>query len=81
MINVGMLRMLYRELASGAASLSSLTNRTSGIWRAAAAKAGAIALQGPHQAAQKSTTTGNSVPAMNLANDASLWSTGSADIS
>ncbi len=51
-------------LAAGAASESTLTNRTCCICAAALAKFGAIVLQGPHQAAQKSTSTGISVWAM-----------------
>src|SRR6202007_1546555 len=56
-ISVGMLRMPWAALACCAASLSTLAKRTPGSCRAAAAKCGAIWRHGPHQAAQKSTST------------------------
>ena len=61
-ISVGMLRMLKRAEMSGAASVSSLAKRYLGSSRLAAdSKCGAMAWQGPHQGAQKSTTTGRSL--------------------
>ena len=57
---VGMLRMLCGAAVWGWASVSSLHNCAVSFKRSAAsAKAGAIIWQGPHQGAQKSTTTGN----------------------
>ena len=57
---VGMLRMPCGAAVWGWASVSSLHNCAVSFRRSAAsAKAGAIIWQGPHQGAQKSTTTGN----------------------
>ena len=58
-ISVGMLWMENRRSSSCTASLSTLTSRKSGSsWVAACSKIGAIARQGPHQIAQKSTNSG-----------------------
>ena len=53
-------------VAFGDASVSTLTNCTCGRMRAASAKAGAIILHGPHHSAEKSATTGSSVPLANF---------------
>jgi hypothetical protein len=74
---VGILRIEYRWLVTGEVSVFSLTKRTNGICLAALTNSGAIDLQGPYQAAQKSTKTGACVYSMNFENDASLRSTGS----
>ncbi len=57
----GMPRMPKRPETAGYASVSSLAKRARGRSAAAAlANSGAIIRQGPHQAAQKSTTSGSS---------------------
>jgi len=57
-----MLRMPKRAASAWLASVSSLARRTCGSsMLAACAKAGAIVRQGPHQGAQKSTSTGTSL--------------------
>jgi hypothetical protein len=57
-----MLRTPKRAAISGTRSVSSLARRAAGSRsRAAASNSGAIARHGPHQAAQKSTSTGTSV--------------------
>lgn len=54
--------MAKRAATACSASVSSLPSRTRGSsWPVAAAKAGAICLQGPHHEAQKSTTKGMSL--------------------
>ena len=72
-----MLRMPNSLARSGAASVLSLATRIAGSsTRAAAAYCGAIAWQGPHQGAQKSTTTGMSVFAMYFLKLAAVSSSG-----
>jgi len=57
-----MLRMPKRCAMPGSASVSSFASRTCGVSRAAAcSQAGAMARQGPHHGAQKSTATGRSL--------------------
>ena len=77
---VGILLIRYRTLVLGAASVSSLANRTRLDCLAAAANCGPITLQGPHHSAQKSTTTGSSVPSTYRAKLSSVKLTGSACI-
>lgn len=56
---VGIERMAKRAAIACSASVSSLPRRTKGSnFAAAALNAGAICLQGPHHAAQKSTSSG-----------------------
>ena len=76
-MSVGMLLMMYFLDEMGLASVSILTNLTFGKLFAAVANRGAIALHGPHHAAQKSTNTGRSVPSKKDAKLASLRATGS----
>jgi hypothetical protein len=59
---VGMLLTPKRVAISGIASVLTFARRAMGSSsRAAASNSGAMARQGPHHAAQKSTSTGNSV--------------------
>src|SRR5690554_348844 len=56
-----MLRILKRWARAGSASVLTLARRTCGSnWAAAFSNTGANCLQGPHQGAQKSTTSGRS---------------------
>src|SRR5882724_10001232 len=65
--NVGMLRMLNWLARVGSASVLTFTRRALGSSSAAASEnCGAIMRQGPHQGAQKSTTTGTSLRSMCL---------------
>jgi len=68
--------MEKRRSSSGTASLSTLISRTSGSSSVAArSKIGAIAGQGPHQAAQKSTSSGMSLCLACLSKRTTLFST------
>src|SRR5450830_822022 len=74
---VGMLRILKRAPRSCEASVLTLTTRKSGSSDlAACAYQGAIVRQGPHQGAQKSTSTGMSVRSICLRKRALARSTG-----
>ncbi len=74
---VGMLRILYCAAVRWACSVFNLANRTRGSSCAVAVlKCGAIILQGPHQGAQKSTTSGKSLRFRCLSNVWSLSSIG-----
>jgi hypothetical protein len=62
MASVGMLRMPYWAPNACSSSVLTLINRArESMFTLAWAKAGAIALHGPHHGAQKSTTTGTSL--------------------
>ena len=62
--SVGMLRIANRLPSAGSASVSTLPRRMPGSSRdAACSNCGAIVLQGPHQGAQKSTSSGMSLRA------------------
>jgi hypothetical protein len=65
--SVGMLRIANRPAVRGLASLSTFTSTARPCSsRAATSNCGAMMRQGPHQAAQKSTTTGSSERATNV---------------
>ena len=75
--SVGMLRMLKRAARLCASSVFTLARRMPGSsCCAACSNAGAIARQGPHQGAQKSTSTGTCERAMCFSNAASSSATG-----
>src|ERR1700761_2648959 len=72
-----MLRILNRPAREGWASVSSFAKRTwDAIFRDVSAKNGAIVRHGPHQGAQKSTTTGKVVRLMCRSNVDAVRSTG-----
>src|SRR5882672_5835535 len=76
-ISVGIERMAKRPATPGAASVSTFAKRARVFISAAArSKPGAIAWQGPHQSAQKSTTTGSSVRSTAAWKVASVTGTG-----
>jgi hypothetical protein len=79
--SVGMLRMPWARLACGLASVSTLAKRTCGMRRAASSKCGAIVRQGPHQGAQKSTSTGTSLRPTKVGSTASSSGAGCGLIS
>jgi hypothetical protein len=72
-----MLRIAKRPAMSGSASVSTLANCTRpASRRAASSNCGAIARQGPHQVAQKSTSTGRSLRPVKRSQSAAPSATG-----
>src|SRR5262249_10829651 len=70
--SAGMLMIPYLLAASGFSSTSSLTTLSLPAYSLAiSSRAGAIARQGPHQGAQKSTRTGKGAPSTSVPN---VWS-------
>src|SRR6266853_816416 len=76
-ISVGIARMPKRRVVPGLRSVSSFTTNTS-PWRSRAksSSTGAMILQGPHQSAYPSMTTGTSVPLRTASSVASVTAMG-----
>jgi hypothetical protein len=71
-IKVGIDMTLYSRAAWGLASMSIFTILISLCSEAISSSTGATILHGPHQVAQKSTSTGLSLPSTSSANDLSV---------